>query len=269
MYPTLFKIGSYSISTYGVVVALAVLVAAKVAGRSFEQRGLQKEDAFDLIVYAIFGGLLGAKLYFVLLTGDLSMLLSRGGLVWYGGLMGGTAAALWRLFRKRLPLGTTVDALAPSLALGHGLGHIACFFSGDSYGLPSNLPWAVAFPRGAPPSTAGALRNHFGVSIPSNIPDDALLTVHPTMLYSTIALLVAFAILWRLRNRPTPPGWLFAVYLILAGTERFLVEFLRAKDDRFLYGLTIAQGIAALSILVGLIMLGRFRRRAALHPDRA
>jgi phosphatidylglycerol---prolipoprotein diacylglyceryl transferase len=185
--------------------------------------------------------------------------LSRSGLVWYGGLIGGGAAVLWAIRRKRLPLGKTADAFAPAAALGHGIGHFACFFSGDSYGIPSDLPWAIAFSRGAPPSTAGNLRSAFGVDIPASIPDEALLTVHPTMLYSSLILLSLAAFLWWYRRRSGAPGRLFAVYLMIAGAERFFVEFLRAKDDRLLWGATTAQVIAAALIVTGALLLWRLR----------
>ncbi len=270
MYPVLFQIGHFTISTYGAVVALAFVVAGWVAARRFRERELDGDAAWSLFVYALVGGFVGAKIYFVLLHGEHdATFFSRAGFVWYGGLIGGTLAVLYAVWRKRLPLAVTADAFAPSLALGHGIGHIACFFSGDSYGLPSNLPWAVAFPRGMPPSTADALRNEFGVAVPPEIPGDTLLTVHPTMLYSTLALLVIFAVLWALRERRAPAGWLFGLYLILTGIERFLVEFLRAKDDRFLWGFTTAQAIATLAIVGGTVLLITLYSRLKLSTSRA
>ncbi|GMR12162.1 MAG: prolipoprotein diacylglyceryl transferase [Gemmatimonadota bacterium] len=256
MYPTLFRIGHFELATYGVVVALAVLAAGGLAARGFRDRGIAPDHAWTLLVYGLVGGFLGAKIYFALINGP-QALLSRSGFVWYGGLIGGAAAVAWAIRRERLPLGLTADALAPALALGHGIGHIACFFSGDSYGIPSNLPWAVAFPRGAPPSTAGNLRRAFGVDVPASIPDDALLSVHPTMLYSAAALLAIAAFLWWYRRRSGVPGRLFAFYLILASAERFLVEFVRAKDDRLLWGATTAQAVAVALTIVGLIILLR------------
>ena len=266
MYPTLFRIGHFPISTYGVVVALAVFAAGWVAARSFRERSLDGDEAWSLIGYALIGGFVGAKLYYFLLHGDPSVLLSRGGFVWYGGLIGGAVAVVFGVLHKGLPLGVVADALAPALALGHGIGHVACFFSGDSYGLPSTLPWAVAFPFGAPPSTAGALRTEFGVAVPSDIPDSALLTVHPTMLYSALTLIAIFVLLWALRRRRWPTGRLFGLYLVLTGIERFLVEFFRAKDDRFLWGFTTAQAIAVATIIGGTVLLvlinSRVRPRA-------
>lgn len=263
MFPTLFRIGHFSVSTYGVIVATAVLLGGHIAARGFRERGLDSDAAWSLIGYSVVGGFIGAKIYYFLLHGDPSVLLSRGGFVWYGGLIGGIATAALVIWRKGLPLPITADAFAPGLALGHGIGHIGCFFSGDSYGLPSNLPWAVAFPNGAPPTTAGVMRTEFGVNFPAGVPDDALVSVHPTMLYSSLALLIIFALLWRLRRGSFPVGWLFSLYLVLTGVERFLVEFLRAKDDRFLlWGLTTAQAIAIAAIVSGLALMLVLRSRA-------
>ena len=261
MLPTLFRIGHFSVSTYGVLVATAVLLGGWIAARGFQERGLNADAAWSLIAYGLIGGIVGAKIYYALLHGDASAMLSRGGLVWYGGLIGGIATAALFVRSKGLPPAITADALAPGLALGHGVGHIGCFFSGDSYGLPSSLPWAVAFPKGAPPSTAGVLRTEFGVDLPAGLPDNALVAVHPTMLYSSLALLAIFALLWKLRRKPFPAGWLFAFYLVLTGVERFLVEFLRAKDDRFLWGLTTAQAIAIAAILGGVALMLAVRSR--------
>ena len=268
MYPTLFRIGHFPVSTYGLLVALAVLSAGWIAARAFRERGLDHDHAWSLLFYGLIGGYAGAKIYYVLLHGDPAAFLSRGGFVWYGGLIGGSLAVLYAVRRKGLPLGITADAIAPALALGHGIGHIGCFFSGDSYGLPSSLPWAVAFRYGAPPSTAGALRREFGVTLPGNIPDSALIAVHPTMLYSAFVLIAIFAVLWALRRRREPAGWLFGLYLVLAGIERFLVEFVRAKDDRFLWGFTTAQAIAAAAILGGifLLLVLRFRHQQSTRP---
>ena len=251
MQPVLFRLGHFAITTYGLLLATAVVTAISLFARALKNAGGDPDDAWSVGTWALIGGIVGAKLYYVILHQDPGALLSRSGLVWYGGLLGGAAAAALVIRWKGLPFLHTLDALAPAAALGHAIGHIGCFFSGDSYGLPSTLPWAIAFPQGMPPSTAGNLRNQFGVEIPSTVPDSALLTVHPTMLYSALILGAVAALLWwTLRRRP-PAGVAFGLYLLLAGTERFLIEFLRAKDDRFLAGLTTAQVIAALLIGAG------------------
>jgi len=266
MYPILFRIGPLTISTYGVLIALAAWAAGWVAARGFRERGLEPEEAWRLWTFGLVGGFVGARLYFVALHGDLGGLLARGGFVWYGGLIGGSVAVVLAARARRLPLAPLADAFAPALALGHAIGHVGCFFSGDSYGLPSSLPWAVTFAHGAPPSTAGALRHEFGVSLPANIPNDALIAVHPTMLYSALVLLGVFAVLWVLRRRPAPSGRLFGLYLLLAGLERFFVEFLRAKDDRLLWGFTTAQAIAATAFLSGVVLLRARPRSSGGRP---
>lgn len=263
MYPELLRIGNFSIATYGVVVALAVFVGAGVLARGFEERSLDGDAAWSVVGWALLGAFVGAKLYFVLLHGDPAAFFSRGGLVWYGGLMGGLAAGFTRVRMLDIPLGPAADAAAPALALGHGIGHLGCFFSGDSYGVPTDLPWAVAFPRGMPPSTAGNLRTEFGVDVPAWISDGQVLSVHPTMLYSALALVAVAGLLWMLRRRPWQPGRLFGLYLVLGGIERFAVEFLRAKDDRLLGGLTTAQGVALVSVVVGIAVVLARRRTVA------
>lgn len=255
MYPTLVEFGGFTISTYGVIVAMAVLAGGHVFGRGLAASGIDREFAWTLSGYVLVGAVLGAKLYFVLLHGDPRAFLSRGGFVWYGGLIGGLLAGTYAAWRHGLPLADVADGAAPALALGHAIGHVGCFFSGDSYGLPSDLPWAVAFPRGMPPSTAGNLRRIFGVDVPLGIPDGQLLTVHPTMLYSAGVLLLIFALLWSLRHSNRSAGWLFGLYLMLTGIERFAVEFLRAKDDRMLWGFTTAQGIAVVAVLAGVALV--------------
>ncbi len=269
MYPVLFRIGHFEVSTYGVILLIAVFLGGLVLERRFREQDLPGGWAWDLVVLALLGGIVGAKVYYVLLHGDPSAFLSRGGLVWYGGFIGGAAAVGFLAWRRKLSLGVVGDALAPAAALGHGIGHFGCFFSGDSYGLPSTLPWAVAFPKGAPPSTAGVLRSEFGVSLPASIPNDMLLRVHPTMLYSALALLAVAALLWAVRNHGRRAGWLFGLYLTLSGSQRFLIEFLRAKDDRFLWGLTTAQAIALLLVLAGAALLLALRQRPALESATA
>lgn len=266
MYPTLFRIGHFHVATYGAVVALAFMAAGGLAGRGFRDRDVPPDEAWTLLWYALLGGFIGAKLYYAALHGP-GALLSRSGMVWYGGLIGGGIAVAWGIRRRGLPFRTTLDVMAPSLALGHGIGHIACFFSGDSYGVPSDVPWAVAFARGAPPSTAGNLRRAFGVDVPSSIPDDVLLRVHPTMLYSAAALLLLAAFLWWYRRRSGVPGRLFGLYLVLAGVERFMVEFLRAKDDRLLWGVTTAQAVALALIGVGVVVLWKLRKGTSKRAD--
>jgi phosphatidylglycerol:prolipoprotein diacylglycerol transferase len=150
--------------------------------------------------------------------------------------------------------------------VGYAVGRLGCFLVGDDYGAPTNAPWGVAFPQGAPPSTAGNLRA-FGVDIPASTPDSTVLAVHPTQLYETGMTLIILAILIRLRPRlASTPGHLFMVWLALAGVERFIVEIFRAKDDRFLGGFSVAQLISVLLIGTAAAFYVALQKRGARVP---
>jgi phosphatidylglycerol:prolipoprotein diacylglycerol transferase len=250
MYPVILRVGSFQLTSFGVMMALAFLTAGVVFARELGRKGEDPERAWDLVMFAALGGVLGAKLYYLILfwpetaADPLRAVTSRSGLVWYGGLIGGAAMVLWQIRRRRLPVLRYGDAAAPALALGYVLGRIGCFLVGDDYGRPTTLPWGIAFPNGAPPSTAFNLRHEFGVNLPASVPDTALLRVHPTQLYEVVLMLVIFAALWHLRTRLTRPGMLLALYVVLAAAERFIVEIFRAKDDRFLGPLSVAQLIS-------------------------
>jgi phosphatidylglycerol---prolipoprotein diacylglyceryl transferase len=127
------------------------------------------------------------------------------------------------------------------------------------------LPWGVKFPQGSPPSTAANLES-FHVAVPPNTDPSTVLAVHPTQLYEVAAMLLAFAVLWVLRKKGKPVGWLFGVYLVFAGTERFLVEILRAKDDRLLGPFTIAQLTSVVLVLIGTVLVVAWNRGSSPEP---
>ncbi|HLX10528.1 MAG TPA: prolipoprotein diacylglyceryl transferase [Thermoanaerobaculia bacterium] len=280
MIQELFHIGSFSVSPFGLMLVCAFL--ASYLQLRWGLRRLEigdEEDASALVFAAGLGGILGAKVYYALLNRDWHVLLDRSGLVWYGGFIVGAAAVLVVIRRRRLPAWSLIDAAAPALAVGYAVGRIGCFLVGDDYGRPSNLPWAVAFPVGLPRTTAGDLRQVFHLAIPSSVPDDTLLRVHPTQLYETATcLLIWGAALWVLRRRPAlaaAPGAFGMAVLCLLALERFLVEILRAKDDRFFGDFTLAQAIsvAVMAATAGLAWLrwrrGRQDRDAERQPNAA
>jgi phosphatidylglycerol---prolipoprotein diacylglyceryl transferase len=199
----------------------------------------------------VLGGVIGAKLWYVALTQDLDSLFSRGGLVWYGGFLGGALGVAIQSWRLRVPLRWTMQIAAPTLAAAYALGRIGCFLVQDDYGRPTDLPWGMKFPEGLPPSTADNLQQLFGVEVPAGVAPATVMAVHPTQIYEAVIMLAAFAVLWALRKRPWGTGWLFGLYLVMAGVERFFVEILRAKDDRFLGPFTLAQLTSVLLVLVG------------------
>lgn len=278
MYPELITldlplIGRLTITSFGVMMALAFLTAYQVGRLELGRMGKDPELAGDVLLGALIGGIVGAKLYYVFLNWDLTvqdplgMLFSRAGLVWYGGFLGGAAGVILMIRRRGEEIPPLADAIAPALALGYAVGRIGCFLVGDDYGRPTDSWVGIAFPQGSPPSTAGNLREGFGVSVPASIPDSTVLQVHPTQLYEVGMSLLIFLVLWRLRgDRPT--GWLFSLWLALAGAERFIVEFFRAKDDRFFGALTLAQVISLCLIGLGIYLMRRSAAAAPTAPAR-
>lgn len=269
VYPLVLHLGPLTITGYGIMMMVAFLVAGWVMQRELKRRRLKEEYAADVVVAAVIGGIVGGKLWYAALYRDPSTLFSRGGLVWYGGFLGGVLAVMLNGWRRKVPLRFTMELVAPALAVGYALGRVGCFLVQDDYGVPTSLPWGMRFPQGTPPSTAQNLASDFGATLPAGVQPTDVLAVHPTQLYEVALMLVAFAVIWRLRTRDHGAGWLFGLYLFLAGIERFLVEFLRAKDDRFLGPLTIAQGMSLAIALVGMVMLKRWSQPAALvlGPD--
>ncbi|MBI4503882.1 MAG: prolipoprotein diacylglyceryl transferase [Gemmatimonadetes bacterium] len=260
LYPLVFKLGPLTVTGYGLMMMAAFLLGGWAMQRELRRRGLNEEYAADIVVAAVIGGIVGAKLWYVALTGDPGALLSRGGLVWYGGFLGGVVGVALNGWRRRVPIRLTMDVVAPALALGYAIGRVGCFLVQDDYGMPTTLPWGMRFPNGLPPTTAGNLKQMFGASVPANTPPWEVLAVHPTQLYEVAAMLFAFWLLWRLRAHWHATGWLFGLYLMLAGTERFLVEIVRAKDDRFLGPLTIAQVTSIALVLVGTFLTARWSK---------
>jgi phosphatidylglycerol---prolipoprotein diacylglyceryl transferase len=268
VYPFVVHLGPLEITGYGIMLMVAFLMGGWLIALELRRRGLTEDYAADIVAGAVIGGIIGAKLWYVALTGDPRAILSRGGLVFYGGFLGGAAAVILNGWRLRVPLRWTMHLVAPALAAAYALGRVGCFMVNDDYGRPTGLPWAVRFPHGLPPSTAGNMERLFGIGVSPGTDASVVLPVHPTQLYETGSMLVAFAILWRLRTRQRPIGWLFGLYLIFAGTERFLVEILRAKDDRFLGPFTIAQLTSVLLVALGIGLMNAWRIGSSPAPGR-
>ena len=266
IYPFIIRLGPLEVTGYGLMLMVAFLMGGWLIARQLRESQLREDYAADIVAAAVIGGIIGAKLWYVALTRDPGALLSRGGLVWYGGFIGGALAVIFNGWRLGVPLRWTMQLTAPALAAAYALGRVGCFLVNDDYGRPTSLPWGVKFPHGLPPSTAGNLHQLFGVPIPPGIDPSTVMAVHPTQLYEVAAMLVAFAILWSLRKSGRPVGWLFGLYLIFAGVERFLVEIVRAKDDRFLGPFTIAQLTSVVLVIIGLALTSVWRNRAAPSP---
>jgi len=241
MLPTIVQIGPFKIHSFGLMMALSFLVTTLLGAREFRRRGLPPDQANEVGLGAMIGGVLGAKIYYLLdhfgdlLREPVAMIFSGSGLTWYGGFIGGAIGALWVTRWRRIPLLTLCDISAPLLGLGYAIGRMGCFLNGDDYGRPTTVPWAMAFPKGTPPT---------------NIP------VHPSQLYEVAGGLLIYFVLNGLKTRMGKVGSLFGLYLMMAGTERFLVEFVRTNEPLWL-GATMAQWISVGLFAAGLAFLLR------------
>jgi phosphatidylglycerol:prolipoprotein diacylglycerol transferase len=243
MFPELGSIGPLTFHSFGLMVALGFVAAGWFLSQDVRQRGLRPNLGLEIIIAAGIGGLVGSRVYYIVDTGDTGGgLLSGSGLTWYGGLIGGTASVIAVALWRRVPLGVVANLAAPALAIGQSLGRIGCQLAGDGdYGSASSLPWAMSYPDGTVPTTD---------------------LVHPTPIYEALSLFVIFFALWRLRARFSQPWALFGLYLLLAGTMRFLVEFVRINPDE-VGALTAAQVISLGLMVAGAAVLLTTRRRPA------
>jgi phosphatidylglycerol---prolipoprotein diacylglyceryl transferase len=259
IYPFVIDLGPLEITGYGIMMMVAFLVGGWLIGLELKRRKLAEDYAADMIAAAVIGGIIGAKLWYVALNNEWDQLFARGGLVWYGGFIGGTAAVILNGWRLGVPIRWTMHLAALALPAAYALGRVGCFLVNDDYGRPTNLPWGMRFPDGLPPSTARNMETLFGIPVPPGTDPGTVLAVHPTQLYEVIIMLAVFAVIWRMRLATHPIGWLFGLYLLCAGVERFLIEILRAKDDRFLGPFTIAQLTSVILIAIGGALLVRLR----------
>lgn len=238
MLPVLFRIGSFEITSFGVMVALGALAGLWIFRRELARAGLP-DAALDAAVYGLVGGLLGAKLLYVFEHLDeasfMALFLDRGGMSWFGGFVGGLTAAYLTIRAKRWPLVPVLAAATPALAIGQMLGRIGCFLVGDDYGRPTSLPWGVAFPRGLPPTTD---------------------RVHPAQIYEAIFLAVFAWVLIRWRRKGVADRTVLGRYFVVVGAFRFLLEFVRV-NVRVLGPLTVAHCFALAVVVLGLLILWR------------
>jgi len=246
MRPVLFSVLGFNVQSYGVSKALAALVAGWLLARAFDRLGLKRDSAYSVVMWATIWGFAGAKVYYLLERLPDVTLHDLGGMgfTWYGGLVGGIAAALVVVRRHRLPPWPVAAAAAVPLTIAYGVGRLGCLLAGDgTYGRPSSLPWAMTFPRGV---------------VPSYVP------VHPTPLYETLAAAAIAALLWA-AARHLPPAAVVGCYLVLSGASRFLVEFLRINQTA-IFGLTQPQLWAVASVLAGIVLIARNGRATRSRP---
>ena len=249
MYPTIIdfghigNFGPIGIHSYGLMLATAFITSTFVIQHELKRRGFVSDVAGTIAIAAAASGIVGAKIYAALLDGEITLdeLFSTGGLVWYGGLIGGCLGVFIVVHLSPNPTLAVIDIIGPTLLLGYGIGRIGCLLAGDGdYGPPSDLPWAMAFPNG---------------TVPTDVP------VHPTPIYETLISFTFFGILWSQRRKLEDiSGVLFGSSLILLGVERFIAEFWRITP-RVLGWMTGAQLFSIVAFVVGIVLIFWARSR--------
>lgn len=254
MYPVLLQIGSFELRSYGLFIAVAILVGGWLAAREAPRRGLDPARVWDFVFIAAIAGLVGSRAYFMLFSElawfrqhpwDIAAVW-KGGMAIHGGLLAGLGAGVWFCRRHRIPFFRFADIIAPGLVLAQTVGQIACLLNGDTYGKPTTLPWAITFtdPRSLAP---------LGVPL------------HPLQIYEALAYLTVFLVVWGLRHRVHREGDLFLLYVGAYAAARFAMEFLRANPP-MIGGLIVPQVISVLAFATAATLF--FARRRALQSAR-
>lgn len=260
-HPFNFSIGPIPLTGFGIAMMAAFGLAHWVSQQVLAQRGDDPEIMHDVTFAALVGTIIGAKVYYAILQGSVQALWGRGGFVFWGGFIGSVllCAAVIR-WRKQSFL-RVADGAAVGIAAGYAVGRTGCWAVGDDYGRVWDGPLAVAFPEGLPRTTAAIMNSEYGANLPASIAPDTIMAVYPTQLLEVVLGVVMFAILWRFRRHVHPAGWLFGLYCVLAGIERFVVEFFRAKSD--MVGPVTSAQLVALGVTVAGVALLMWRRDAA------
>ena len=251
MYPVLVKLGTFELRTYGIIVALSFVLGLWLATREAKRKGLDPALVQDFALYALLGGIIGARLYYVVFSNPSYFLqkpweilaLWHGGIGIIGALVGGLLAALWYCRRKKLSFWRFADTLAPGVDLGQAAGVFACLLNGDSYGKATDLAWAITY------TDARAMA-------PLNVP------LHPVEIYEMATYFLVFLLVWQTRKNYRTDGFAFLTYLAGYGAARLAVEFFRGNPAIFAWGIPAAQVFGVALILVsiaGFHLLGRGR----------
>ncbi|MGH9407362.1 MAG: prolipoprotein diacylglyceryl transferase [Terriglobia bacterium] len=260
MHPILFRIGSFTLHTYGVLLALALLAGILVAVRLGRREGIDSGRVLDLSVWLIISGLIGAKIYMILtgwvngpvaLSGIFSIGTLEAGGGFYGGFIGAALFAVWYVRTRHLPLLKVFDAFAPAVALGQAIGRVGCFMAGDDFGKPAHHSWlGVAFTS----PYAETPQNLLGVPL------------YPVQLFESVLTLIIFLILIWFYTRKTRDGQIFVMYLMMYAVARFFLEYYRGDTDRgiFFHGaLSTAQLVAIAAFVLGIILILNLRKPRA------
>lgn len=256
MYPVIFEIGPIKIYSFGLMLVTAFYTCYGLLYLEMKRLKYDTEIASDIIFWSAFGGVLGAKIYYLIenlnrtIQDPMGMIFSGSGLVFLGGLIGSIICVSVILKNRNLPWYLFADIIAPLIMIGYAIGRLGCFLVGDDYGLPSSLPWAVSFPEGLPPTTISSFAAYYPWIDTSGI-NSEIFKVHPTQLYESAVATLLFFFLWSRRKKNQRAGTMFFSYLLLAGIERFSIEFLRTNEKYLFDTFSGAQMISFLMIFIG------------------
>lgn len=257
MHPIIFSVGPITIYSFGLMMGISFLLGNYLLAKEFKRKKLHPDLASNVTLIALVAGVSGSKLLYLIenwgffVKDPFGMIFSPGGLTFYGGFILATSSIYVYSKKKNIRFMTIADSIAPALILAYGIARIGCHLAGDGdYGFPSTLPWATDYSNGTYPPSA-AFRNFPEVTslYPNGIvPDNTL--CHPTPIYETIICSIFFLVLWKNKEKWNAEGQMFSAYLLLAGIERFSVEFFRL-NPRLLAGLSEAQIISLILIALG------------------
>ncbi len=265
MYPELFRIGSFPVNTYGLLLAVGMMLALFAAARLAARDGLPRERIYDLGLWTLIGGLLGSKILMFFTEENVqifSLDFLRSGGVYYGGFLGGFFALVILIRFYKLPFWKVADAFAPGVALGQFFGRQGCFAAGCCWGKPTDSIFGVHFTEAA----------HEFTGVPIYGPDGADLYLHPTQAYESIAMLVVFGILILIHRKKRFDGQVLIAYGIIYSIVRFTIEFVRDDPRGDLFGLTTATGLStsqiiSLIVAAGAVVFMIYRLKTARKND--
>jgi phosphatidylglycerol:prolipoprotein diacylglycerol transferase len=258
MLPYLFTIFGIHAPTYGLLVALAFLLALALVGKLARRAGADPEIILNLGIYCAIAGIGGAKVMMILadLPGYLkepgrlfSLATLQAAGIWYGGFIAALVVAYFYMKKQNLPVLATADLFAPGVALGHAIGRLGCFAAGCCWGIETHVAWAVTFRNPDAEALTG---------VPINVP------LHPTQIYESLAeLAICGFLVWRI-GKTHRPGAVIGLYLVLYAIVRFLVDFLRRHDQGNPWEgpFTTAQWVSALLVAFAAVVAIRQRRPA-------
>lgn len=273
MYPVIFDLGPVKIYSFGLMMGIAFIIGNILISKEFKRKKINPELASNITLIALIAGVAGSKFLYLLenfsefAADPIGMIFSPGGLTFYGGFILATASIYFYAKSKGIRFIQIADSIAPALLLAYGIARIGCHLAGDGdYGYPTDLPWATNYANGTyPPSAAfrsfPEIVSQYGVN--GIVPDNTL--CHPTPIYETFICAGFFWIMWKNRAKWKTDGQMFYAYLVFAGVERFSVEFLRL-NPRLLFGLSEAQIIASILIIIGAIGLNSLNRETRIQP---